>query len=232
MIVARLGASGEPRGALPSFPPEACDNPLRNDPSAMPSSHKKVIVRRFSGDLLSGYLPASGFLHEGCLDLLGLDGRRLALPLGEVRTVSFVRDFTLGDMTSPERLPRRSPSGRPRGDGLWLRLTFRQDGDDLEGLAPADLSLLDDLLRDHGISLAPSDTRGNTQRIFVPHTAIAELRLLGVITSAAHKRRSLAQGAVGSSPAAPAELAQQTLFRSPASASPSGAAENGSDDAI
>ena len=178
----------------------------------MPSTHKKVIVRRFSGDLLHGYLPASGFLDQACVDLLRLDGRRQRVPTDEVRSISFVRDFSLGDITSPERLPRKTFAGRPRGDGLWLRLTFRQDGDDLEGLAAADLSLLDDLLRDGGLSLAPPDTRGNVQRVFIPRAAIANLRLLAVITSA-RKRAPTARQAETPDAAHAENALQGALFR-------------------
>ena len=178
----------------------------------MPSTHKKVIVRRFSGDLLHGYLPASGFLDAACVDLLGLDGRRLRIPIDEVRSISFVRDFTLGDIAAPEPSPRKAFSGRPRGDGLWLRLTFRQDGDDLEGLAAADLALVDDLLRDGGLALTPPDTRGNTQRIFVPRAAIADLKLLGVITST-RKRKQTEEVATAQADDPRRTTSQGTLFQ-------------------
>jgi len=56
-------------------------------------------------------------------------------------------------------------------------------GDLLEGLAPIDLTLLDALTEDAGLFLTPPDTRSNTQRLYVPRAAIAELHLLAVITS-------------------------------------------------
>lgn len=180
----------------------------------MPSSHKKVIVRRFSGDLLSGYLPSSGFLQAACVDLLGLDGRRTLVPLEEIRSICFVRDFALGDMTAPDRLARKLFSGRPRAEGLWLRLTFQQDADELEGLATPDLTLFDDLLRDGGVFLAPPDTRGNTQRIFIPHRAIADLRVLGV-TGAPGKRKQSSPLTTEPPPIPTPQLSQGTLFRTP-----------------
>ena len=36
----------------------------------MSNTRKKVIVRRFSGDTLPGYLPHASFLRNGALDLL------------------------------------------------------------------------------------------------------------------------------------------------------------------
>jgi len=147
-----------------------------------PSSRKKVLVRRFTGDVLPGYLPATGFVHAAALDLLDLSGRTLPLPLADVKFVSFVRDFNLSDTRDPERLTRRSFLARPRQEGLWVRLMFTS-GDLLEGLAPIDLTLLDCLTEDVGLFLTPPDTRSNTQRLYVPRAAISELHLLAVITS-------------------------------------------------
>ena len=160
----------------------------------MPSSHKKVIVRRFTGDLLPGYLAASHFLEEvgsddraprrdhWALPLLDLSGRVIPVRLDEIKTVCYVRDFNLADIKDPERLTRRTFLPRPRGEGLWIRLTFRT-GDLLEGLAPTDLALADDLLADRGVQLIPPDTRSNTQRVYIPRSAITELQVLAVVTS-------------------------------------------------
>ena len=161
----------------------------------MPSSHKKVIVRRFAGDLLPGYLAPSQFLelcHDGngaaarsgdwALHLLDLSGRVVPVRLPEVKMVCYVRDFNLPDTRDPERLARRAFLARPRGDGLWVRVTFRS-GDLLEGLAPTDLVFADDLMADRGVQLIPPDTRSNTQRVYVPRSAMAEFQVLAVVTS-------------------------------------------------
>jgi hypothetical protein len=153
----------------------------------MPNSRKKVIVRRFSGDTLPGYLPHVTFVRDSSIDLLDLGGRILTLPLSDIKTVSYVRDFNLSDMVNPERLTRRTFLARPRTEGLWLRLTFRS-GDLLEGLAPTDRSLLDSLIEDAGLFLTPPDTRSNTQRLYVPRVAITELQLLAVITTPSRRQ--------------------------------------------
>ena len=153
----------------------------------MSSSHKKVIVRRFLGDVLAGYLPPSAFLSDGHVHLLDLEGRVLPIPLADIKHICYVRDFNLSDPANPERLTRRSFLARPRSEGLWLRLTFRT-GDQIEGLAPTDQSLLDDLIVDTGLYLTPPDIRSNTQRIYVPRSSLAEIQLLAVIT--APSRRS------------------------------------------
>jgi hypothetical protein len=153
----------------------------------MSNTRKKVIVRRFSGDTLPGYLPHAGFARNNSIDLLDLAGRILALPFNDIKTISYVRDFNLSDPSNPERLTRRAFLARPRTEGLWLRLTFRSS-DMLEGLAPTDRSLIDALVDDAGLFLTPPDTRSNTQRIYVPRAAITELVLLAVITSPSRRQ--------------------------------------------
>jgi hypothetical protein len=153
----------------------------------MPNSRKKVIVRRFSGDALPGYLPHASFVRNGSLDLLDLSGRILTLPLNDIKTICYVRDFNLADTQNPERLTRRAFLARPRSEGLWLRLTFRT-GDLLEGLAPTDQTLLDALIDDAGLFLTPPDTRSNTQRIYIPRAAIADLLLLAIITTPSRRQ--------------------------------------------
>ena len=160
----------------------------------MPVSRKKVIVRRFLPGLLRGYLPPSGFVGRdgpAALELLDLGGRVQAIPLQDVKTVSFVREFNMADDIAPERLPRRSFLARPRTEGLWMRLTLR-DGEDLEGLAPLDLALADGLAEDLGFQLSPPDVRGNTQRIYVPRAAIATLQILAVVTTPSRKKTPVA----------------------------------------
>ncbi|CAN5659572.1 hypothetical protein BH10ACI4_BH10ACI4_13240 [soil metagenome] len=162
----------------------------------MPShAHKKVILRRLRPggqaagltEILPGYLPLAGFVRNRSLDLLDLSGRVIPIFLNDVKLISYVRDFNLTDTTNPERITRRTFLARPRSEGLWLRLTFTA-GDLLEGLAPTDTSLLDNLVNDAGLFLIPPDTRANTQRIYVPRTSIAELALLAVITSPSKKK--------------------------------------------
>ena len=153
----------------------------------MSSAHKKVIVRRFTGETLPGYLPLSAFVRNRAIDLLDLSGRVIPLLTADIKHVCYVREFNLNDNQNPERLSRRSFLAKPRTEGLWLRLTFRS-GDLLEGLAPLDVSLADDLIEDHGLHLTPPDTRSNTQRVYVPRTSITELQLLAVITTPSRRK--------------------------------------------
>jgi hypothetical protein len=182
----------------------SCDNP-RN----MSSSRKKVIVRRLTGETVPGYLPLAAFVHNHTVDLLDLSGHVIHIPLSDIKYICYVRDFNLTDTMNPERLTRRTFLARPRSEGLWLRITFRSfapDAEQLEGLAPIDASLLDDLINDAGLQLTPPDIRSNTQRIYVPRSAIADLQLIAVITTPSRKKPLPA-------PAAPS--LQSDLFNAP-----------------
>ena len=175
----------------------------------MSSSRKKVIVRRFTGETLPGYLPVSAFVHDEVIDLLDLSGRVIVLSLSDIKHICYVRDFNLTDSLNPERLTRRTFLARPRTEGLWLRLGFRSpDGskDQLEGLAPIDIALLDDIIADTGLFLTPPDTRSNTQRIYVPRTSIIELQLIAVITTPSRKKPL---------PSTPLNTLQEDLFNAP-----------------
>lgn len=157
----------------------------------MSIAQKKVIVRRFAGDLLPGYLPPGAFVRPDPVsprvDLLDLSGRIVPIDLKDIKMISYVRDFNLTDTTNPERLLRRTFLARPRTEGLWLRMTFR-GGDLLEGIAPIDLSLLSNAIEDLGLHITPPDTRTNTQRIFVPRSALDELQLIAVITTPSRRK--------------------------------------------
>ena len=147
----------------------------------MAHSRKKVILRTNADVVHAGYLPAAGFVMDGRVELLDLSGRIVAVPLDEVRTIAYVRDFNLGE-AEPEQLTRRVFLTRPRTEGLWVRLQLA-NGDGLEGLAALDASLLDGVLRDEGLFLLPPDVRCNTQWVFVPRTAMVEFQALAVVTS-------------------------------------------------
>jgi hypothetical protein len=145
----------------------------------MASTHKKVIVRKMDRDSVQGYVAAEDFLVGSKVELLNTAGNVVLVDLAEIKGVYYVRDFA--DSNS---LPRKTFTTRPRVEGLWVRLRFR-DGETLEGLMPNDLSQV----RAEGYFLNPPDTRGNVQRIFAPRSAVSELTVLAVIGSAAKRRR-------------------------------------------
>jgi hypothetical protein len=144
----------------------------------MPSTHKKVVVRKMDRDSVSGYVEAQ-FVNEGKLELLNTAGNVVAIDLREIKGVYFVREF--GDS---ESLTRKTFTSRPRAEGLWVRLRFK-DNEVLEGLMPADLTQN----LQEGFLISPPDQRSNTQRIFIPRTALDSLTVLAVIGASRRQRR-------------------------------------------
>jgi hypothetical protein len=159
----------------------------------MTSSRKPVIVRKFSREWTAGYA-GSAFLPDAQqLEILDPAGKVVAFGWEQVKWVCYVRDFPsqtsqTPDHNNPERLLHKRFATRPRTAGVWLRMTLN-DGDELEGLAANDRSLIEGA----GIFMAPPDARSNTQRIFVPRQAIQTLEVVGLIGPARPKRSDLLQ---------------------------------------
>jgi hypothetical protein len=156
---------------------------------AATSTHKKVIITFSDGTSLQGYVNPLR-LPDDPLDVLTTNGEHRQVPLKEIRAVYFVRDFT--EDYEPER---KAFFSRPKLDGLWVRLKFR-DNETLEGVVSNDLLAL----LDSGIQITPPDMNGAAVRIFVPRSALSEVTVLGVVGVARRK------------PFAAASAAQPKLF--------------------
>jgi hypothetical protein len=165
----------------------------------MASSRKPVIVRKFSRDWVAGYASTAFGQNAPELEILDQNGKVLTMPWSAVKWVCYVRDFPAGEMGNPERLLQKRFAVRPRTAGLWLRMTLT-DGDELEGLAANDRSIVDGA----GLLLTPPDTRSNTQRIYVPRQAIQTLEVVSLIGGGPYKRQ----------PATASPEAQPELFPS------------------
>ena len=141
------------------------------------STHKKVVIVLADKKPMRGYLNPTRLGQADPIDLLTPDGEHQEIPLGRVRSIYFVREFS--DDFEPER---KAFLSRPKLDGLWVRLRY-SDGDTIEGVVPNDLlSLLD-----NGIQITPPDLNSSTDRIFIPRSALTELTVLGVV-GIAHRK--------------------------------------------
>lgn len=143
---------------------------------AAASTHKKVVVTFSDRTTLQGYVNPTR-LPDDPLDVLTTNGEHRDVPLKDIRAVYFVRDFT--DDYEPER---KAFFSRPKLDGLWVRLKFR-DNETLEGVVSNDLLAL----LDSGIQITPPDLNGAAVRIFVPRSALSEVTVLGVVGVARRK---------------------------------------------
>ncbi|HET9699117.1 MAG TPA: hypothetical protein VFP40_19750 [Terriglobales bacterium] len=144
----------------------------------MSSTHKKITVRKLDRDTMNGFVSAH-FLNEGKLEMLNTAGNLVTVDLKEIKCVFFVRDF--GDA---DELARKTFTTRPRTEGLWVRLRFK-DNDVMEGMMPNDLTQV----MPEGYMVNPPDTRSNTQRIFIPRNALTQLTVLAVIGGATSRKR-------------------------------------------
>jgi hypothetical protein len=144
----------------------------------MPSTHKKVIVRKHDRDSVSGYVAPANFVVEGKLELLNTSGNVVAIDLGEIKAVYFVREFS-----DTDPMVRKTFTTRPRTEGLWVRMKFK-DSEVIEGILPNDLTQNPN----EGFLMNPPDLRSNTQRVFVPRDALSSLVVIAVI-GAANRRR-------------------------------------------
>ncbi len=145
-------------------------------------TRKKVVVLLLDLTPLKGYVNPADLPGTDTIDLLTADGEHQAVPADEIKAVYFVDD--LNQAYLPER---KSFLSRPKLEGLWLRLTFR-DGDSLEGI------VVNELLEilDRGIQFVPPDLHGNCSRVYVPRSALTEVKVLGVVGAAKRLARSAA----------------------------------------
>ena len=120
---------------------------------------------------IPGYLNPAHLGHAETIDLLTQEGEHEEIRLAEVKCVHFVRDFQ--DSPEPER---KTFLSRPKLDGLWVKLRFRDD-EVMEGIISNDLVGM----MESGIQLTPPDLHGNSLRMFIPRTALIEMKVLGVV---------------------------------------------------
>ncbi len=138
----------------------------------------------FDGRTVPGYLSPALLGRGDGLELLNVNGEVEQMELERVRTVYFVNDFQ--EKFQPER---KSFLSRPKLDGLWVRVKYR-DEETLEGVVSNDLLAL----LDRGVNLVPPDPGTNCTRIFIPRTAIVEMTVLGVVGIARRTARKAAEG--------------------------------------
>jgi hypothetical protein len=156
----------------------------------MPSTHKKVIVRKSDRDSISGYVAPANFVVDGKLELLNTSGNVVAIDLRDIKAVYFVREFSDSDV-----MIRKTFTTRPRTEGLWVRLKFK-DNEVIEGIMP------NDLVQNpaEGFLINPPDLRSNTQRVFVPRASLTAVTVIAVVGAAQRRRKG------------PPDTRQVTLF--------------------
>jgi hypothetical protein len=144
------------------------------------STTKKVLIRRFEREPLVGFVNPQVYLRPGGIEIMTQGGAVTLVPYDEAKSVCFVKDFEASD-SEPER---KVFNTRPKTDGLWVRMTFRDD-EVMEGILANNLLRLEP----HGFTIVPPDPYSNNQRIFLPKAALKELQVLGVVGSPLKRRK-------------------------------------------
>jgi hypothetical protein len=144
------------------------------------STLKKVVVLLVDRRTVRGYLNPTGLGEADKIEVLTVDGEQQSVRLADIKSVYFVREFK--DPFEPER---KTFLSRPKLDGLWVRLRFRDD-DSMEGIVANNLLEL----LDTGVRLTPPDLHGNVLHMFIPRTSLAEMKVLGVVGVARRSARA------------------------------------------
>ena len=142
------------------------------DPTLSQSTHKRVVVRKMNKDVVRGYVNPQTFLKPEGVEVLSVTGQVVFLSYKEVKGVHFVREFE----SNPNHLERKVFTSRPKLEGLWLRMKFK-DNEVLDGILPNNLLLA----TEKGFTVVPPDPYANSQRIYIPKSSLAELTVLAVI---------------------------------------------------
>jgi hypothetical protein len=143
------------------------------------STTKRAMVRRFDRETLSGYINPLSYLQPTGIEWLSLTGLTSILSYDEIKAISFVRDFAEGVENE-----RRTFFTRPKMAGLWVSFLLR-DGERMEGILPNNLLSLEP----YGFTIVPPDPFANTQKVWIPRTAVQSAEVLGVVGSSAKVRK-------------------------------------------
>jgi hypothetical protein len=162
--------------------------------ASKPSRHKKVVALLLNRARIIGYVDPAEVGQTEVVDMLTPQGEHKAVKMEDIKSFYFVRDFD-----APFEPEQKKFLSRPKLDGLWVRLRFR-DEDIVEGMVSNDLLNL----LDAGVHLTPPDLHGNTTRMFIPRSALLEMKVLGVVGAS----RRAAKDSVGADGAA----SQKNLF--------------------
>lgn len=146
-------------------------------------STKKAMVYRFERELLAGFVDSGNPFEGDQVQFLNREGMVQSIPLEQIKLVCFVRDWIEGPAWQ-----RNQYAVRPRQQGLWVRLKFR-DGESLEATMPNSLAALDPI----ALTISPAETTQCVQRVLIPRQALETFEVLGVVGSPLKKAQSKPQ---------------------------------------
>ncbi len=143
-------------------------------------------MRRFDREPLHAFINPSEYLQKDGIEMLSPAGAVVFVGYYDLKNVCFVKDFD-----GPAE-PAKQFQTRPKMDGLWVRMKYR-DGDVMDGILPNNLLLWER----YGYSVIPPEPYSNNQKVFVPREALTDIHVLGVVGSPLTKtarRKSVPDG--------------------------------------
>ncbi len=138
-------------------------------------------MRRFDREALTGFVNTLTYQQPHGVELLSQDGQITTVSYSEIKFVRFVKDFEGGR----DRMDGGIFQTRPKMEGLWIRMKFR-DGEVLDGVLPNNLLQIDPW----GYTVTPPEPYANHQRIFVPREALESIQVIGVVGGALRRAAS------------------------------------------
>ncbi len=143
-------------------------------------STKKAMVYRFERETLAGFVDSGNSFEGNQVQFLNREGVVQHLPVEQVKLICFVREWL-------DILPwaRSHYAARPRQQGLWVRLRFR-DGDTVEATMPNNIGVLDPI----AIVVSPPEPAIGVQKVLIPRLALESFEVLGVVGSPLKKQKA------------------------------------------
>jgi hypothetical protein len=139
------------------------------------STAKRLILYRFDRPPVEAAVHADAYLQASGVELMLTGGNLQVIDYHSVKALCFASEGAPADLfTSQISFDRR-----PKTPGLWASFRFRDD-DVLEGVLPRNLLEWPT----QGYFLTPPRSNAFRQRVFLPHQAIRETALLGLVGKA------------------------------------------------
>lgn len=138
------------------------------------------MVYRFEREPLGGFVDSGHPFEGNQVQFLNREGVIQNISVEQVKLICFVREWIEGPAWS-----RNHYAVRPRQQGLWVRIGFR-DGESLEATMPNNLAALDPI----ALSISPPETVNGVQRILIPRQAMESFEILGVVGSPLKKPKA------------------------------------------
>jgi hypothetical protein len=137
-----------------------------------PLEKRKVVLRKLDGSVLKGFLAEIPIWNgREYISIQSLTNDEIRIPKSEVKALFFVRRFG----GNKEHSEVRFFDTHPRIDGLWLRVTFK-DNEVVEGIVANHF----DFFVEEGFYIKPPDPNTNNRLVYVLKNALKDLTILGI----------------------------------------------------